>query len=330
MGHGWPWLVLSKRENLPEHSLSQFILVSPGCSAMQLMLRYPVVTMLDAGWPQKINEHLAWCGKGRWRTIKKWRFHEIGVPHGTPKSCILKGFCILQNPLSGMPICGNPKKWPKPSFGNNHLMLEVVVPRKGERHWQNQPDLILTVRINYSHEHDEPQPILSFFVFICIRRNQEFTQFTQFTRLLRFLSHAMRVTIALGGQSTMPAAFPRLASSPSFSKSGWTLVNDMSTICIRSSYLIVEHHMTPMILSADQRHGVPWPHMTACRQAAPQVSNQDGPLVADTCLSGGSQPQGCQPDNRHQPTTSTVAWSILLRGILKPNLATGFESPKLI
>ena len=40
-------------------------------------------------------------------------------------------------------------------------MLEVVVPRKGERHWQNQPDLILTVRINYCHEHDEPQPILS-------------------------------------------------------------------------------------------------------------------------------------------------------------------------
>jgi hypothetical protein len=45
----------------------------------------------------------------------------------------------------------NVKKLPKPSFGNNHLMLEVGVPTKGESHWQNQPHHILTVSINYNH-----------------------------------------------------------------------------------------------------------------------------------------------------------------------------------
>jgi len=69
----------------------------------------------------------------------------------------------------------NMKKWPKPSFGNNHLMLEVVAPTKGESHWQNQPHHILIISINYSHE---PQPILSsLFVFTNIRSLRSFAVF---------------------------------------------------------------------------------------------------------------------------------------------------------
>ena len=75
----------------------------------------------------------------------------------------------------------------------------------------------------------------------------------------------MRVTIALGGHSTMPAAFPRIAS-----------------------YEANDSERKPTSCSAK------------CRQAAPQVSNKDGPLIADTCLSGGSQPQSCQ-QNRQPP-----------------------------